>query len=90
MYPSIGAAARALWVSVPAMRKRVHRGYTCEDDVDTRVSCEWNGVQYASIKHAARALGIAASTMRNRVRRGYTCDADLAWAKGRAKQQVRE
>lgn len=84
-YWTIQEAADANYVSYDAMRRRLKKGWTCDEDMyrhkrkrpKDRIRPTWNGVQYDSLEEGARALGITRSALSARLRKGYTCDDDL-------------
>lgn len=81
-YGSVAEAAKANSITYAAMRCRILKGYSCDDDMSgnnatNKVAVEWNGTEYESISAAARANDISYSAMAYRLRKGYACDDDM-------------
>ena len=80
-YPSVLQAARANYISPPAMHYRLSQDYTSDSEMEcygsVGIACEWNGVWYGSLAAAARANGVTPPAMKARIIKGYTCDEDV-------------
>lgn len=86
-YPSMAAAARANGVNERTMRRRIAKGYTCDEDLgvswlDQIKETTWNGITYRSLAEAAKSIGVPRTTLQHRLAQGYTCDSDLKRRRG--------
>jgi hypothetical protein len=71
-YPSQAAAARELKINSSTMRKRVHRGQTCDSDITNPKRAKLvilDNVEYPSLSIAAKTLGVSPSTVHNRLKK---------------------
>lgn len=81
LYPSQLDAAKAEHVHPSTMRRRIQKGYTCDEDLYSalRKPCSWNGIDYVGIEAAAIANNICYQAMVWRLSKGYTCDEDMQY-----------
>lgn len=86
-YQSTEEAADNNGVSYGTMYQWLHKGYTCDDDIERKNRIGpyfWNGIEYSTLRAAGLAQNppITREAMRLRINKGYTCDDDLKYKKG--------